>query len=68
MPPAWHRGPAVPAAAYLPGCTGKMGWESRSEAVRVADRRGHGFLYRCKHCKLWHTSTQGKIKPRKAEA
>lgn len=63
MPPAWHKAPSAPPQARKPGCTGKMAYESRGEARRVAERVGHRFYYPCGWCGLWHTSTQGLVKP-----
>ncbi len=38
---------------FVPGCSGKRGYASATEA------RGRDWtVYRCRHCKRWHRSTK----------
>ena len=57
------------------GCrTGKVGHETRSQAIKVlkrvlrsVKRRADGLeAYRCRWCRLWHIGNSG-VKPRKTQ-
>ena len=60
MPPAWHKAPAVPAAGFVSGCSGKIRHTSAAEARRLLQRMPHLRLHHCRHCGGWHTTSQPK--------
>ena len=62
MPPAHLRGPQV-FLDRLSGCTGKVGYVSRKDALHAADERGGVKLttYVCPHCGHWHLTSRGKL-------
>ena len=46
------------------GCQGKVPFESRAIAQKVARRRG-GSAYKCHSCAKWHIGSQEWVPPRR---
>jgi hypothetical protein len=70
MGAAYLSTPAItlPPPRRLSGCTGKVAFCSRADALKEArkgSRVGTLQAYECKHCGSWHLTSRGKIKPEK---
>lgn len=64
MTAAHLRGPEVQLERKQ-GCTGKIGFMSRVETMKVIKTRWAGENiarpYQCKHCPLWHITTRRRL-------
>ncbi len=70
MGAAYLSAPAItlPPVRRLSGCTGKIAFNSRADALKEARKgtpNGNLKTYECKHCGSWHLTSRGKIKPEK---
>lgn len=61
MTAAHTRGPPAIPLPSKHGCTGKIAFNSRSDARKATQSRG-GETYLCPHCNGWHHSRRGKVK------
>lgn len=60
MAAAHVKAPAVTmpdSGRHLRGCTGKVWHASRAEAVVATKNSARLQPYKCKHCGLWHTTS-----------
>jgi hypothetical protein len=61
MAPAYLRAPPPEPEQRKPGCSGKVAHLSHAEAMLAVRAVTHrAFVYRCRFCDMWHTSSSKK--------